>query len=499
MTHHISSPDQDSRSAAADGLVLDELANLLPGQVRRAGDAGWDHDRAGWVTSVDQHPLAVVTALDPTDVVTVVRWAGRRGRSVSVQPVGHGATDAVNGTVLLRTGALDQISVDPAGRTARVGAGVSWGQLLSATDQHGLTALAGSNAGPSVVGMTVGGGLSWFGRKYGLTAHSATAFDVVDALGQLRRVTAEEDPDLFWALRGGGGDFAVVVAVELSLFPAAHVYGGRLLWPVQAAGPVLRAFRDAAASAPEELTLWSQLLQFPPLPQVPLFLRGGAFISVDLTFLGAAEDAEPYLADLRAIPGRVLDTLGTVALAELGDVAPEPLEPMTHQVLSGFLADLDADTIEAFVRTAGADSGSTLTAVQLRHLGGAFARAEDGDGPVGAIAEPYHLFCLGVPQTPAMRNAMAVTLDAVAAGLGEHLTGRTHFDFLGDADPSTAFGPSALARLRHSKLEMDPHGVFRSNRPVLAPHRAGSGPSALTAARDDAVALAASPHTTPLP
>lgn len=144
---------------------------------------------------------------------------------------------------------------------------------------------------------------------------------------------------------------------------------------------------------------------------------------------------------------------------------------MTHQVLSGFLADLDDETIEAFVRTAGADSGSTPTAVQLRHLGGAFVRAHDDDGPVGPTAEPYHLFCLGAPQTPAMRAAMALTLDAFSASLDGHLTGRTHFAFLGDADPSTAFAPHALARLRRSKQEMDPHGVFRSNRPVLAPHR----------------------------
>ena len=499
MTHHARFHDHDATSApsdhpeqtgdrTADRPILDELAGLLPGQVKRADDADWDQYRTGWVTSVDQHPLAVVTVRDQRDVVTVVRWAGRLRRSVSVQPVGHGATDAVNGTVLLRTADLDQIRLDAAARTVRVGAGVTWGQLLSATGKHGLTALAGSNAGPSVVGMTVGGGLSWFGRKHGLTAHSAIAFDVVDALGQLRRVTADQDPDLFWTLRGGGGDFAIVVAMELALYPAPHVYGGRLLWPVQAAGPVLRAFRDTAAAAPEELTLWAQLLQFPSLPQVPPLLRGGAFISVDVAFLGATEDAEPYLADLRAIPGQVLDTLGTVALADLGDIVAEPLEPMTHQVLSGFLADLDDDTIEALLKTAGADSDSTLTAVQLRHVGGALARAHDDDGPVGAIVEPYHLFCLGVPQSPAMRAAMAVTLKAVRAEVGGHLTGRTHVDVLGDADPATACAPAALARLRHSKQEMDPQGVFRSNRPVLAPHH-DSGPEASatpTSPRDDA-------------
>ncbi len=184
MTHPRSPAGHD---ATADDPTLDELAGLLPGQVRRPGDTDWDSCRSGWVTSVDQHPLAVVTVSDPTDVVTVVRWAGRHRRSVSVQPVGHGATDAVNGTVLLRTADLDQISLDPAARTVLVGAGVTWGQLLAATGKHGLTALAGSNAGPSVVGMTVGGGLSWFGRKHGLTAHSTTAFDVVDALGRLRR------------------------------------------------------------------------------------------------------------------------------------------------------------------------------------------------------------------------------------------------------------------------------------------------------------------------
>lgn len=460
----------DTTTAPQTGVseALAQLAATLPGQVLTPGDPGWEQASAAWVLSVDQRPAAVVTVADDEDVVAVVRCAARHGLTVAAQPVGHGATTALDHTIVIRTRALSGIEIDAERRVARVGAGVKWGELLAATEPHGLTALAGSSPDPSVVGFTLGGGLSWFGRAHGLAAHGVVAVEMVDPRGDAHRVTAVSDPDLFWALRGGGGDFGIVTAIEVELHPVPHLYGGRMLWPLEMAFPVLSAFAALTRSAPDELTLWAHLFRFPPMPEVPEPLRGRAFVSVDVTYLGSATDAEALLAPLRQIPAQVSDSLGTVPLSELGGIAAEPVDPMPTMELSGLLRGFDLKAIERLLSVAGAAVDSPLSVVQIRHLGGALARATEEDGPAGAVTEPYQLFCLGVPMSPELAGAVAGSFESVTDALAGHLTGRTFFNFLGDSDdPGRAFSVEALARLREVKRRVDPHGTVRSNRPVL--------------------------------
>ena len=460
----------DTTTTPQGGLTyaLAELAATLPGEVVTPGDPGWQAAAAPWVLSVDQRPHAVVTVADEEDVVATVRWAARHGLPVSAQPVGHGATTALDRTVLIRTRALAEITIDAERRVARVGAGVKWGELLAATEPFGLTALAGSSPDPSVVGFTLGGGLSWFGRAHGLASHGVVAVELVDPRGDVRRVTATSDPDLFWALRGGGGDFGIVTAMEVELHPVAHLYGGRLLWPIEMAFPVLSAFAAVTKAAPDELTLWAHLFRFPPMPDVPEPLRGRAFVSVDVAFLGSAAEAEELLAPLRNIPAQFSDSLGTVPLSELGGIAAEPVDPMPIAELSGLLRDFDLKAIERLLSVAGSAVDSPLAVVQIRHLGGALARATEQDGPAGAIDEPYQLFCLGVPMSPELAGAIQGAFASVGEVLVGHLSGRTFFNFLGASDdPGRAFSPAVLARLGEVKRRVDPAGTIRSNRPVL--------------------------------
>jgi hypothetical protein len=448
--------------------ALTELAATLPGEVMTPDDPGWEQASAAWVLSVDQRPAAVVTVADEEDVVAAVRWAARHGLTVSAQPVGHGATTALDRTILIRTRALSEITVDTQRHVARVGAGVKWGELLAATEPYGLTALAGSSPDPSVVGFTLGGGLSWFGRAHGLAAHGVVAVELVDARGELRRVTAATDPDLFWALRGGGGDFGIVTAMEIELHPAPHLCGGRLMWPIEMAFPVLSAFSAITKDAPDELTLWAHIFRFPPMPMVPEPLRGRAFVSVDVTYLGTAEDAERLLDPLRQIPAQFSDSMATVPLSELGAIAAEPVDPMPTAELSGLLRAFDLKAIERLLSVAGASVQSPLSVVQIRHLGGSLSRATEEDGPAGAIAEPYQLFCLGVPMSPELGGAIAGSFGTMREAMAGHLTGRTFFNFLGDSDdPRRAFSAEALDRLGDVKRRVDPHGTIRSNRPVL--------------------------------
>lgn len=449
------------------GPALHELQALLPGRVLLPTHPEWDRARRGWAVNVDQHPIAVVSVHDPDDVVLAVSYAASHGLSVSAQPVGHGATTAVTGTILLRTGALQDLTIDPESRVARVGAGVKWGTLLAALGPTGLVALAGSSPDPSVVGFTLGGGLSWFSRALGLTAHSVRAFEVVDAEGTRRWVSPATDPDLFWAMCGGGGDFGVVLAVELMLDQVGPIVGGRMLWPLEMARPVLRAFRQITAEAPDELTLWAQLFRFPPMPELPELLRGRSFVAVDMTFLGSETEADRLISRLRAVPAQVIDTVGVVPLSELGGIAAEPVDPMPTQEYSELLHGLDDATLDRLVDVAGADADIPLAVVQIRHLGGALTRATAEDGPHGAIAEQYSVFCLGVPVAPCLPEAIESAFADVRAALAEQRSGRTLFNFLGSQPDLDATFPAATRRrLRQVKASTDPLGVFRSNRPV---------------------------------
>lgn len=464
----IRSTDAVPTTATQATDALDMLAALLPGQVARPGDAAWDQLRHGFNLAVDQQPLAVVTVEDEEDVVASVRWAAEHGATVTAQPAGHGATAAINGAVLLRTRGLRDIVVDPVRRVARVGAGVKWGELLAASAPHGLTGLAGSTPDTTVAGFSLSGGMSWFGRAYGLAAHSIVGIDLVDPSGERRWVTATSDPELFWALRGGGGDFGVAVALEIALHPAPHVYGGRLMWPVEMARPVLNLFAKVTRTAPEQLTLWTHLLQFPPLPMVPEPMRGRSFVTIEAAYLGSAEEAERLLAPFRTIPALWADTMDTVELTELGAICAEPEEPMPAMEYSGLLTHFDEAAVDALVRAVGPDSGSPLLVVQLRHVGGALARGTAADGPAGAIAEPYQLLEVGVPMTPELVPAIQAAFARTGEALAGHLSGRIAFTFLGSHDdPTRAFSAESLQRLRDMKHRVDPAGVVRSNRPVL--------------------------------
>jgi FAD/FMN-containing dehydrogenase len=445
------------------------LRARVTGELVTPIDRAWDLERTPWLVNIDQHPAAILHCADEADVQSAVVWAVEHGHFVTAQPRGHAARRAVDGALLLRTRALQTLEIDVEARTARVGAGVKFGELLAALDGTGLIALCGSNADPTVVGLALGGGVSWFSRKYGFTANSVVSFDVVDAAGERQRVDRATDPELFWALRGGGGDFAIVLAVELALFPATEIYGGRLLWPVEHAPAVLRAFRDLAVIAPRELTLWAHICHFPPIPDVPEPLRGRSFVTVATTYLGPKTTAEALLWTLRESAPVELDLLGDVPISRLGDVAAEPTEPMPAMEHSMLLDALDDEAIDALVAATADPRTCPLMAVQIRGLGGAFGERTDADGAVDAVAAPFNLWACGVPAVPELAEAIPHGFAAIDAAVGRLASGRRFPNFTGETQVDSAgYDADTLERLRRLKRSRDPQGVIRSNKPVLA-------------------------------
>jgi len=446
-----------------------ELREAIAGRLVTPGDTDYDRARTPWLVNIEQRPLAVLEVAHADDVVAAVRWARRHGVSVTAQPTGHAARSSLDGALMLRTRGLGEIHVDATAQTARVGAGVKFGELCAALDDTGLMALAGSNADPTVVGLALGGGVSWFTRLHGFTANSVLSFDVVDADGDRVTVTATSDPELFWALRGGGGDFAIVLGVTISLFEAPELYGGQLLWPIEDAPAVLRAFRDLSAVAPRELTMWAHLLHFPDVELVPEPLRGRSWVNIAATYVGGRAMAEILLWSLRDAAPVAIDLMKPFAPSELTEVAAEPSDPTPALESSLLVSALDDRGIEDLLVAAGDRETTALAVVQIRQLGGAFADAAPGNGAVRPVTDPFHVFGLGMLFVPELEGPVRAGLATLESALGRLSSGHRLPNFCGEHQRSNdGYDEARLERLRAIKRARDPHGVIRSNKPVLA-------------------------------
>ncbi|YCK37985.1 FAD-binding oxidoreductase [Actinomadura sp. ATCC 39365] len=434
-------------------MTINDLRGVLKGRVLLPDDDGFAQASTAWNLTVRQPVAAVAEAADADDVAALVRYARRAGMTVTAQPSGHGASGDVDGLILLRTGLLNKVEVRAQERTVRVGAGAKWGQLLAAAGPLGLTGLSGSAPGVSVTGYTLGGGVGWFSRKHGLASDSVRAIDIVDADGQPNRVTAESDPDLFWALRGGGGDYAMVTALELDLYPAPALYGGRVIWPEHRTREVYDAFLEITAEAPRELSVWINRLQPPGAPPM---------VTLDLAYLGEAAQAQDLLTRLDKIDGAISDTRGLVPVADLGTIAAEPTDPAPSITRAELLTGLDTDAVELLLDKPVAP----LINVQIRHLGGALAEPGGGAG-ASAVTEPYLLGMVGLG-LPHAADATRAKQAELVADLGAYVSGRKPYTLLSPGETAAmSFSGDTLARLREIKRARDPHNVFRANYPVL--------------------------------
>ena len=441
----------------------------LDGKVVLPGDGRFDEARRAWNLAIDQRPAAVIFPASPAVVAAAVGWAAERGLRVAAQGTGHnaGPLGSLADTVLLRTERMRGVQIDPVARTARAEAGVVWLDVVQAAAQHGLATLAGSSPDVGVTGYTLGGGLSFLGRRYGLAANNVTAAEVVTADGRWVRTDREHEPDLFWALRGGGGSFGVVTALEFRLFPHAEAYAGALWYPIERASEVLHAWGELTrGSVPDELTTIGRLLNFPPIPQIPEPVRGKSFVIVEAYHTGEPAHADELLAPLRAL-GPVNDTITTVPVPALSHLHMDPEQPAPGTGDGMMIDQLPAAAIDAFVQAAGPGAAFPLLSVEMRHLGGEFARPRPGNGALACLDAHYMLFAVSMTPVPELVAPVTAQVEMIKNALAPWGARQMYLNFAETQQPAAPFWTEqAHQRLRRIKANVDPDDMIRSNHPI---------------------------------
>lgn len=447
-------------------LHLDDLASHDGLDVFRPGEPGYDAWRDTWNTAVEHRPLAVAVPATTGGVVAVVDHARRHRVPIAIQATGHGPSRAARSAILINLARLTGVRVDPRTRTARIDGGTRWQAVLDAATPHGLAPLLGSTPDVSAIGYTLGGGLGWLARRYGTSADSVSAFEVVTAAGELVRTTPEEHPDLFWALRGAGaGHLGVVTAMECRLYPVAQVYGGNLFYPATAAAAVLRRWRDWLPIVPEALTSAVTLLNLPDTPEVPDELRGRAVVSVRGAYAGPAREGEQLLAHWRDWRSPLVDQFGPLPVARIAEISQDPLDPVPNEGTGLWLRGLTDATIGRLVRATFPPEGTPLLVqTELRHAGGAIARGAAHPAAFGNRDAAILLELVGVTPSPDDVRRVRALIARVRRHIAADLTGGHYLNYVEGEERrhgvDRGIAAGASQRLAALKARIDPLDLF---------------------------------------
>jgi len=443
------------------------LRGACPDGVHLPGDEGYDAARLPWNVALDQRPAAVATPRTVPEVQAVVRRAVAAGLRVAPQSTGHNAgplvAQGLDDVVVVRTSAMTGVSIDAQRRVARVEGGALWLHATEPAGDHGLAALHGSSPDVGIAGYSLGGGIGWYARKLGLATNSLLAVELVTADGEHVRADATENADLFWALRGGGGSFGVVTALEFRLYDIATAYAGMLVWDIAQAEPALRRWVEWAAAAPDEVTTAFRILNLPPLPDIPAPLRGRSVVVVDGAVLADDQQAEAILADLRGLAPE-MDTFGRVPARSLVRLHMDPEGPTPAVSDSTMLGSLPGEGIDAFLTEVGPGSSSSLLLAELRQLGGALGRDHEGGGALKRLDGAYLAFGAAIAATPEMGAQGEHDAQRLTKALSPWANGRRYLNFAENAvDPKSGYDERAWLQLKGIRSAVDPHGTFVGN------------------------------------
>ncbi len=449
--------------------MSDFTALSIGGRIATPSDPDWDQARAAWNLIADQQPEAVVFAESAEDVAATVRFAADNDMRVSGQGTGHGAAALapLEGAILLKTERMRDIEIDPEAQTARVEAGVLVAELSEAAGARGLSSMPGSSPDVGVTGFTLGGGLSWLGRRHGFACNRVRAIELVSAAGEAKTIDAESDPDLFWALRGGGGGYAIVTALHLNLLPIAEIYAGALVFPAELGADAVRAYREWAAGVSEDVTSVVRFITPPPIPDVPEPIRGRPLLTIDGACIGSQEEGEAIVAPLRELGETIIDTWAQIPAAGLCRIHMDPENPVPGIGEGLTIRELPDEAIGAFASVAGPGSGSPMLMSELRQLGGALGRPDPNGGALTHLEAEWVMYSVGMPMTPELGEAIPAHLRKIEETMAPWAGRGSYFNFTErPCDVDAILPPDVCARLAEVKRRYDPEGRIVANHAV---------------------------------
>ncbi len=448
----------DGRTLASAGTPFAELRERLTGSLHTPEDPEYARLCSPWNLAIEMAPAAVVAVRTAEDVAATIRFARRHGCTVGVQATGHGAESSLAGHLLVTTAGLDEVTVHPEG-WARVGAGVKWLRVIEQAAPYGLSPLNGSSSDVGVVGFTTGGGVGPLTRTFGIAADKVRAFDVVTGDGEIRRVTPTEHADLFTTLRGGKGATAIVTAVEFDLVRLPTFYGGAVYFDAADAAAVIDRWRDWSASLPELGTTSIALFQLPDLPEVPPPLAGRMTLAVRFAWAGGPDEGARLLDEIRAVAPVALDDAALKPYSAIDSVHADPVDPMPVTDPAILLRDFPAEAAELLLAVAGPGSGSPQVLVEVRALGGAYAKPGPHPDAFDHRAARYSVLAVGMAGTGSAEHA-----EGLFAALGEWDTETIWPNFGPAHDERTArraYRPQTLQRIVEVARTYDPDGVLQ--------------------------------------
>ena len=452
-------------------MLTNQISTLrasLNGKVIAADDPRYDDVRRVFFTGFDQRPAAIVGVTDAADVTRVVGLARDTGAELAVRSGGHSRAGhgTSEGGIVIDLAAMNEVEIDPAGRTAWAQTGVTAGDYTVHTSVHGLATGLGDTPSVGLGGITLGGGIGYLVRKTGLTIDDVLAAEVVTAEGDLLRADADTHPDLFWALRGGGGNFGVVTRLKLRLHPIDRVVGGMLLLPADP--DVITGLVAAADAADEDLSLIANIMKAPPLPFIAAEQHGKPMVMIQMVYAGDAEAATKAIAPIRALARPLADMVRPIRYPEMYAVpeGPAPAFAAGTNLLVDDLSAGAAETILARLERATA----AIAAVQVRVLGGAMARVADDATAFGHRGARLMVNIAAMDpraETQADHEAWAAEL---ATALADGTAERAYLGFVGDEGQEgvrRAYPPATLERLARAKRRYDPENLFHLNLNVV--------------------------------
>jgi FAD/FMN-containing dehydrogenase len=462
--------EQMNRSTLAEGSVA-ELAEGLRGELIRPGDAAYDEARAIWNGAHDKYPALIVRCAGVADVIRAVEFARSEELLVAVRGGSHSIPgfSSVDGGIVIDLSRMRSVKVDPEARVATAEGGATWADLDHETQAFGLAVTGGLVSTTGIAGFTLGGGVGWLMRKHGLAADNLIAADIVTADGRLVRASEDENPELLWGLRGGGGNFGIVTSFEYRVHPVGPtVAAGGVFYPGAHAREILRFYRDWTEHAPDELTTAISLATAPPAPFLPEAAHGQKGVVVLGVYAGPVDEAEEAMAPLHQIAEPVVaDLMGPMPYVAMQQLVDPLWGPGAHSYFkAGWLKGLDDHAIDTLVEYH-QNATSPKSEIHLHHVGGAVARVPAGATAFGDRSAPFLLNIIGSTFTAEGYDDAVQWARGLHGALTPSITGSTYVNFISDEGQGrSAYASETYERLVALKDEYDPTNLFRLNQNV---------------------------------